>query len=104
MSEPKFTPGPWSVRDKICIFRFLSVTSDKSPFLIAKIMQPDMQGILENATKEKANWEQLSANAALIAAAPEMYEMLVDIAEQRVTGLSMYAAINKLLVKARGRK
>lgn len=42
------------------------------------------------------------ANAVLIAAAPEMYALLDDIAEQRVSGLSMYAAINKLLAKARG--
>ncbi|MBQ7178478.1 MAG: hypothetical protein IJS08_13770 [Victivallales bacterium] len=111
MSErkEKFTPGPWSVRDKICIFRFLSVTSDKSPFVIAKIMQPDMQRILEDATKEKANWQQLSANAALIAAAPEMYELL-DRIKGRLEFCKLENSIDaeteheidRLLRKARG--
>lgn len=111
MSEPKFTPGPWSVRDKICIFRFLSVTSDKSPFMIAKVMEPDMQRILEDATKEKANWEQLSANAALIAAAPDMYEFIksltsfggqIALATLGEDGMKIYNEAMRVLAKARG--
>ena len=101
-SKEKFTPGPWSVRDKMCIFRFLSVTSDNAPFVIAKIMQPDMQRILEDATKEKANWEQLSANAALIATAPEMYALLERLANGYKHDSPTRQTINALLARARG--
>ena len=108
-SKEKFTPGPWSVRDKMCIFRFLSVTSDNAPFVIAKIMQPDMQRILEDATKEKANWEQLSANAALIATAPEMYallekalEALEDDGYMDEESVRLRMDITNVLVRAKG--
>lgn len=106
MSERKerFTPGPWSVRDKICIFRFLSVTSDKSPFVIAKVMEPNMQRILEDTTKEKANWQQLSANASLMAAAPDMYELLERLSHALFAENAdeWSEEINFLLAKARG--
>lgn len=98
MSEPKFTKGPWyvdqgekvgygihSYHTRICIMRL--ATSDPLDII---------------ATLPHDNTEE--ANAALIAAAPDMYwmlESLLDLLE--LNGLyAKHHEITELLKKARG--
>lgn len=90
MDEPKFTPGTWNNCDgetietkkaRICIIAPLNLTQEES-----------------------------DANAALIAAAPEMYEALADIAETcgnrgcSETCAEAGCKICEILKKARGEK
>lgn len=90
MDEPKFTPGPWincdgetieTKKARICIIAPLNLTQEES-----------------------------DANAALIAAAPEMYEALADIAETcgnrgcSETCAEAGCKICEILKKARGEK
>lgn len=87
MSEPKFTPGPWNNCDgetietrkaRICIIAPLNLTQEES-----------------------------DANAALIAAAPEMYTKLKELADvlrfggMRCTNRTMAQEIEEILKKAR---
>ena len=87
--KPKFTPGPWYVYD----------TRERAEHAYDYYITAG-QYFVAAVSPNSLNIQE--ANANLIAAAPEMYAMLADIAEQKITGLSMYAAINKLLAKARG--
>ena len=68
MIEPKFTPGPWSL-----------LFNDKTKVVL------EQQGVAVFIADTYAGFtkseEEQKANAALIAAAPEMYEALADIAE-----------------------
>ena len=90
MSEPKFTRGPWNNCDgetietkkaRICIIAPLNLTQEES-----------------------------DANAALIAAAPEMYAKLKELADvlrfggMRCTNRTMAQEIEEILKKARGEK
>ena len=89
MSETKFTPGPW--RAGLSIYKSQArVVADKGG-RIADVF----------AYEE----EQAKANAALIAAAPEMYEGLKeirDVMEKDGRFCRTVEAIDKLLKKARG--
>lgn len=98
--EPKFTPGPWHKKGirvfwtkperdlpKDNLFNGLvcicATTEDNPPEVI----------------------EEACANASLIAAAPEMYEMLSDLATCGAIVNSYYTArINALLAKVRRRR
>jgi hypothetical protein len=102
MSETKFTPGPWRV-----------VHSDGEVYvrdvggLIAKGAKPHLwEGQDARFTEELG---QYVANAALIAASPDLYAALVKAKsdlewyEQRITGESYNSpSINAALAKARG--
>lgn len=89
MIEPKFTPGQW--RAGLSIYKSQArVVADKGG-RIADVF----------AYEE----EQAKANAALIAAAPEMYEGLKeirDVMEKDGRFCRTVEAIDKLLKKARG--
>ena len=91
MDKPKFRKGPWRVYD--C--RGYDETShefsvvDKEGWNIA-----DVTDMIES--------EENKANAALIAAAPEMYAMLEDMLNMFAEESVEYGMIQKLLVKARG--
>ena len=109
MNKPKFTSKPWSVHRREIHHKGIdlvssAIFSDNSPIGIIASMPHQNEFLLLKEYKDRFSQDEVDANAALIAAAPDMYEMLVDIAEQRVTCLSMYAAINKLLAKARGKE
>lgn len=86
MSEAKFTKGEWVVTD----------TYSNYIYDVVRIGNFDM--------KVKSE-----ANAHLIAAAPEMYEMLDEVShvlghELNPTNKSYIKAIKELLTKARGEK
>ncbi len=82
MSETKFTPGPWRQQE--------FESKHESCYLIVNC---------DDATDLLANC-QTEANAHLIAAAPELYEFIMD--EMPDFRLSVREEAVKLLAKARG--
>ena len=88
MSEPKFTPGPWRV------FNETGVGT-------GKVRVADCEDIEVGFGRGADKY-----NAALIAAAPEMYELLdeLDKATTAAEIDALYARIPVLLKKARGEK
>ncbi|CAM0013761.1 hypothetical protein VPHK373_0076 [Vibrio phage K373] len=84
MSEAKFTKGPWVARGK-------------TPSRIYGMQRKDKEVIVA-ATGSVIN--EAGANAHLIAAAPEMYELLEFISEN--PSETNVIEIRKLLAKARG--
>ena len=91
MSEDKFTPGPWSTPDK---GKLLGAVVAKDGEMVC---DPSGAGRYEDETE---------ANARLIAAAPEMYELLelLDNYFAIKGGFNdrMTTKISKLLKKVRG--
>ena len=93
MSEAKFTKWPWFVEDRTvyalqdCVW--LGLPSKENTFFAV------VQGT-------KCDESEIIANTHLIAAAPEMYEMLNSMREEY--GFSSVAGkdIDELLAKARG--
>jgi hypothetical protein len=70
--EAKFTKGPWIARPQCeSSLRRITITGANSPVAIAEIVPQTM----------KTYDEVAEANAALIAAAPELYEALEEAAE-----------------------
>ncbi len=96
MSEAKFTKGPWRLNKQFDTF--LCVDSQCHSMVCDIDCDTD-----HNTGLIFPNKEQL-ANANLIAAAPEMYEMLECLSSQ-LTDINAHSAVNdieKLLSKARG--
>lgn len=102
MNKQKFTPGPWSL-----------LFNDKTKVVL------EQQGVAVFIADTYAGFtkseEEQKANAALIAAAPEMYDLLEHylgliqkasegdtVAEQKI--FEQAADIEKVLKKARGGK
>ena len=92
MSEDKFTPGPWNAPDG----------GNLSGAVVAKdgemVCDPSGAGRYE---------DEMDANARLIAAAPEMYELLVLLENYyavRGESNSVTKTISQVLRKARGEK
>lgn len=95
MNKQKFTPGPWSL-----------LFNDKTKVVL------EQQGVAVFVADTWAGFtkseEEQKANAALIAAAPEMYEALADIAENcgnhgcSETCAEADCKICEILKKARG--
>lgn len=87
MNEPKFTKGPW----------YRANYSARSAATGKFLAHTDSNSLDES--------ERL-ANAALIAAAPEMYEMLKHVLGSPycvdMTGLPSHEDVKMLLAKARG--
>lgn len=92
MSETKFTPGPWQVGKSIYQSQ-------------ARVVAEKGGRVADVFAYEE---DQAHANAALIAAAPEMYEALADIAENcgnhgcSETCAEADCKICEILKKARG--
>lgn len=78
----KFTKGPWGESGRLIY---------GSANLIATAGSTDIE-----------DWLEVEANAALIAAAPEMYEMLKDLAANYINSDCKISDIENLLAKARG--
>lgn len=87
MSEAKFTKAPWKVSGDWMIV-------DSTERLIAQFEQL-------NDELSNGNTKESFANAALIAAAPEMYEMLSALLPQ-IAGSPAALRVNRILSKARG--
>lgn len=84
-TQPKFSPGPWFASGQL-----IFAESQKHPIAAVNGLW-----LLTGNTFED--------NAALISAAPEMYEMLDMLASCGCISNGIYtAAIRKLLAKARG--
>lgn len=98
MTNEKFTPGEWKVfHQKDEFMKFFDwreiVTKETPPKALAHIMY-----------YEEMPQEEYEANAALIAAAPEMYRMLMRLTEftdySELVGI--IADAKSVLKKARG--
>lgn len=100
MNEPKFTPGPWSL-----------LFNDKTKVVL------EQQGVAVFIADTYAGFtkseEEQKANAALITAAPEMYDVLqhyFDLLKQANNGGAVaecklfedIVLIEQVLMKARG--
>lgn len=101
MSETKFTPGPWRAGRNPAMATVLDGHEGKAIYpkdsyrhiAWANVFDEDGEFCMDEAL----------ANAALIAAAPEMYAMLSDLATCGAIVNSYYTArIQTLLAKARG--
>jgi len=99
----KYTPGPWKMTDvrKYRDEAFFEVSSNASIFWLAKVGAPD------------DDFEQAKANAHLIAAAPEMYELLKEqiecynqmpMSDLNYAGIEWIRRARKVLAKAEGRE
>ena len=112
MSEEKFTPGPWYIKPSEEIpSPYLGVTSStRITILDAQDGQYKPRHVIAQVAKGNGRG---AANAALIAAAPEMYGILEHylnliqrandgdtISEQKI--FEQAADIEKVLKKARG--
>ena len=86
MKEAKFTKGPWVARGSTPSRIYGMQRSDKEVIVAAT------GSVVENS----------GANANLIAAAPEMYEMLADFLNNHEFGSYVDKEIEQLLAKARG--
>ena len=103
MSEPKFTKGPWTATYDSQLQALIEIYSIEDRILVAVL--PD-RGTVEAMP-------EIEANANLIAAAPDMYEVLADmddafndhLPESRLGMLLTWGAFEKARValrKARG--
>ena len=94
MSEAKFTDGPWVVKDGVVVCTNRSDSYTRVAYAYSGHAIPYTEEVLNNAH--------------LIAAAPEMYEMLSKIHDylevSGPTGFNLSLDINDLLKKARGEK
>ena len=87
MNEPKFTPGPWQVKE------YVGASWEK----YFEVSTPDGMRIAISPTEEDAH---------LIVAAPEMYKLLWQVADimddSEDCGEIPVDRINAVLLKARG--
>lgn len=93
MSE-KFTQGEWEIEEREAHIR------DTHMFAFA-IMTKEHR-ICMCQTDDDRNIPQMRANAALIAAAPELYECVCDALTDLEMSEGMRAHFEKVLKKARG--
>lgn len=109
MNEPKFTPGPWRAdwQKHPVLFPFVF---QEHGYAVAKLCgEPLTPNRIVCNERDFAAPEKVKANAALIAAAPEMYEALADIAENcgnrgcSETCAEAGCKICKILKKVRGK-
>lgn len=84
MTKAKFTSGEWSI-----------IGVDNS---YAVLRKDTGYGICTTTLKENADL----ANAHLIAAAPEMYKLLVQLQVEGGLGVARHRQIDRALAKARG--
>lgn len=94
MDDSKHTPGPWRI----------SRTSGMEIFISHDHDQPNrVAGYFAEVRRFTSDSEQVEANAQLIAAAPDLLEALIDLADwyREHTGLPPTAA-NAAIAKATG--
>ena len=104
MRDTKFTPGPWS-----------QVPQSNGSVMIArryetgKQLSPHGLRLVCNVLVRGSSMSEDDANAHLISAAPEMYEVIEEIAEMKIADCDAHDAANymrdaarALLAKMRG--
>ena len=91
MNEPKFTPGPWYISEY--------ETRQRMAIVDKQLECYDSRHTI--ATVCKANGHE-AANAALIAAAPELYATLERLQKSHTCGNATWQIIESVLCKARG--
>jgi len=106
MSAHKFTPGPWKVDFNNSTKPFINI-QDQEKNIIASV--PDSELIYGDQTI--IAFEDIEANAQLIAAAPDMYEALTRACDRYCIGYDGDNIVNcdnciiqKAIRKARGEK
>lgn len=87
MTESKWTPGPWAVMDY----------TDDEEFPRWCVVPLSCVGTIAHVQKSEAN-------ANLIAAAPDLYEALEAMGDDRIGDAEFNAMRNAALAKARGEK
>ena len=103
MLKGKWTPGPWKINDNVDFDSFISGPTGKFENVICSSPKSYRRG--KNGCK---NYEPWHNNKLLIAAAPEMLEMLICIAEadctiskelqdiiEKATGLPLNEVLNE---------
>lgn len=89
MTEPKFTPGPWTALIQGKDSAYIDVIDKNGRFIC---------GCFENIPRE----EEPIANATLIAAAPDMYKELQFFCKICDAHICALCGIGKVLRKASG--
>lgn len=97
MSEPKHTPGPWKATYDSQLQAAIEIYNTEDRIIVAVL--PD-RGTVEAMS-------EIEANANLIAAAPDMYEALLDCCGECVDtsesdSACRFCSVGKALRKARG--
>lgn len=109
MSEEKFTKGPWQVDDDEGALRLFVYSEEYGNICNVSLFdQRDREAVLLGETpeddpnkKEYQDFDKIHANAALIAAAPEMYVLLEDLIG-KFRNDEFAPKIEAVLKKARG--
>lgn len=128
MSITQFTPAPWQIDDDEGALRLFVYNEEHGNICTVSLFdQRDREAVLLGETpeddpdkKEYQDFNKITANAALIAAAPEMYDLLYQILinsfetlEQTIDELGnpiivipddIFDKISPILKKARGEK
>jgi hypothetical protein len=92
----KFTPAPWIYQDGDNFEKDTVITTEsRIDSCIVPICEMDVYFDGDLGAEQEAN-------AALIAAAPEMYNLLMQMHKAGRLGLDVHKRIEKLLAKARG--
>lgn len=92
MSENKHTPGPWSVGNPPDGTRGYVYCGDVTGSAVAQV----------KFSQVHRTEQETDANARLIAAAPEMLDVLLGVAENTVS-LEWRAKVHAVIAKATGR-
>ena len=90
----KFTPGPWEIEEREANIRDMH--------LYGFSIQTKEHRLCMCQTDDDRNIPVMKANAALIAAAPELYECLCDVMTDLEMSEGMRAHMETVLKKARG--
>ena len=104
MSETKFTKGEWAIlpiENNREYIRIRGVVLG-GRYKIANVS--DLKNHHNDAEWCKIDRAESMANANLIAAAPDMYKLLIRIQQEGGLSVARHKSISKLLAKARGEK
>lgn len=108
MSKPKFTPGPWYVKPREAIKSTYGVSHTRTTILDSQDGGYSPRHVIAQIARGNGKEE---ANAALIAASPEMYEFIqsltsfggqILLATLGEDGMKIYNEALRVLAKARG--
>jgi hypothetical protein len=103
MIEPKWTPGPWRCDDGACIW----APDARANIAAVSELRATTTVQFTPAEIRSADRNEIYANARLIAAAPELYEVLADFVKSydepgTINVNSFIPAMRAALAKARG--